>query len=81
VRLETPYTGQPKVGEHCIVLVGKAGQDLGQMGRVTDTKAVMVEIAYRGSNEGQILYKNKRPSSLIMLEDGLEVTQHDNGMI
>jgi hypothetical protein len=81
VRLEPYCDGQPRAGEYCIIMTGKAGQDLGQMGRVTDVKPVMVEVAYRGPEEGPIVYKNKRPSSLIMLEDGLEVIQTREGII
>jgi hypothetical protein len=81
-RLDPFCDGQPRVGEQCIIMVGKAGHDLGQVGRVTDVKAVMVEVAYRGPQEnGQIVYKNKRPSSLIMLEDGLEVVQSADGIV
>jgi hypothetical protein len=71
----------PLVGDHCLVLTGKAGDDIGQMGRVTDVKAVMVEIGYRSQKSGKIVYKHKKPSSLVMLEDGLRLEQDVNGMV
>jgi hypothetical protein len=71
----------PRVGDHCLVVTGKAGDDIGQMGRVTDVKTLMVEIGYRSPRNGKIVYKHKKPSSLVMLEDGLRLEQDKNGMV
>jgi hypothetical protein len=71
----------PQIGEHCLVLTGKMGDDIGQMGWVTDVKAVMVETGYRSQKSGKIVYKHKKPSSLLMLEDGLMLEQDRNGMV
>jgi hypothetical protein len=64
------------------IVVGKARQDLAQTGQVIDVKAVMVKLAsYWGLQGNKIVYKNKWPSSLIMLEEGLEVVQSKNGIM
>jgi hypothetical protein len=65
----------PKVGQRCLVVTGESGQDVGQMGQVTRVMAVMMEIAYRHGQDGQVRVRRKRPSSIIMLEDGLELAQ------
>jgi hypothetical protein len=69
----------PEVGTRCIVMAGNAGQDCGQMAKVTDQKIQMVGIKYRESNRRRLEYKVKRPSSLIMLEIGLTVKQDIHG--
>jgi hypothetical protein len=61
----------PAVGTHCIIMVGDARRDLGQMARINDRKAKMVEVIYRGAKNRRMEHKMKRPSSLVMLEDGL----------
>jgi hypothetical protein len=38
----------PRIGEQCLVMKGKAGDDEGQVGVVTDRKRCMVEIAFQG---------------------------------
>jgi hypothetical protein len=71
----------PEVGAQCIVVVGNARQDLGQMAQVTQRKTKMVEIQYRGTKNRRLDHKMKHPSSLIMLEDGLTVTQDEHGTV
>jgi hypothetical protein len=51
------------IGTHCIMVVEDARQDLGQMAQVSDRKAKMVEIIYRGAHNRQMDHKMKRPSS------------------
>jgi hypothetical protein len=71
----------PEVGARCLVVVGNARQDLGQMAQVTQRKTKMVEIQYRGTKNRRLEHKTKHPSSLIMLEDGLTVVQDDHGTV
>jgi hypothetical protein len=71
----------PKVGQRCLVVTGESGQDVGQMGRVTRVMAVMMEIAYRHGRDGLVRIRRKRPSSVIMLEDGLELAQEPDGTV
>jgi len=71
----------PDVGTRCIVIVGNARQDVGQMAEVTDQKVHMVGIQYRGAKNRRLEYKVKRPSSLIMLEAGLTVKQDKHGTV
>jgi hypothetical protein len=70
----------PALGTHCIVMVGTK-QDVGQMAQVTDHKAQMVGIKYRGSKNRRMDYKVKRPSSLIMLQAGLTMEQDAQGTV
>ena len=71
----------PKVGQRCLVVTGESWQDVGQMGRVTRVMAVMMEIAYRHGQDGLVRIRRKRPSSVIMLEDGLELAQEPDGTV
>ena len=71
----------PRVGQQCLVMVGDSGRDIGQVGQVTGVKAVMMEIAYRHGPSGQVRRKHKRPSSVILLEDGLELAQNLDGTV
>ena len=61
----------PDVGTHCIVMVGNARQEVGQLAQVTHQTAKMVEIQFRGSKKRRLEQKRKQPSALIRLEDGL----------
>jgi hypothetical protein len=71
----------PEVGTHCIVVVGNARQDIGQMAQVIERKTKMVEIQYRGRKNRRLERKTKQPSSLIMLEDGLTMMQDAHGTV
>ena len=51
------------------------------MGQVTEVKVKMMEIAFRSSQNGYLQYKQKRPSSVIMLEDGLKLVQEEDGTV
>jgi hypothetical protein len=68
----------PRIGEQCLVMKGKAGDDEGQVGVVTDRKRCMVEIAFQGP-KGDIRRKLKRPGTLIFLKKGVTVKQDRNG--
>jgi hypothetical protein len=71
----------PDVGTHCIVMVGNARQEVGQLAQVTHQTAKMVEIQFRGSKNRRLEHKRKHPSSLIMLEDGLTLKQDVHGTV
>jgi hypothetical protein len=71
----------PAVGTHCIIMVGDARRDLGQMARINDRKSKMVEVIYRGAKNRRMEHKMKRPSSLVMLEDGLTMRQDAQGTV
>jgi hypothetical protein len=81
MRLEPRGNVLPEVGTRCIVMVGNAKQDLGQMAEVTDQKVHMVGVKYRGAKNRRLEYKVKRPSSLVMLETGLTVKQDKHGTV
>jgi hypothetical protein len=80
-RMRPRGNAMPAVGTHCIVIVGDAKQDLGQMAQVSSRKSKMVEIKYRGKQDRRMDYKMKRPSSLIMLEEGLVLQQDVDGTV
>jgi hypothetical protein len=71
----------PEVGTRCLVVVGNAQQDLGQMAQVTQQKTRMVEIQFRGVKNRRLEHKTKQPSSLIMLEEGLTLKQDAHGTV
>jgi hypothetical protein len=80
-RMRPRGNAMPAVGTHCIVIVGDARQDLGQMAQVSSRKSKMVEIKYRGKQDRRLDHKMKRPSSLIMLEEGLVLQQDTDGTV
>ena len=80
-RMETRGNRLPKVGTHCLVIVGNVTQDVGQMAEVTKVTVKMVEIKFRGSRNKQWEHKLKRPNSLIMLETGLTMVQDAHGTV
>jgi hypothetical protein len=80
-RMEPPGNRLPKVGTHCLVIVGNMTQDVGKMAQVTKVTAKMVEIKFRGSRNKQLEHKLKRPNSLIMLETGLTMVQDVHGTV
>jgi hypothetical protein len=71
----------PEVGAHCIIIVGNTRQDVGQLAQVTEQKAQMVQVQYRGAKNRRLESKLKRPSSLIMLEKGLTMKQDRYGTV
>jgi hypothetical protein len=71
----------PSIGQACLIVKGKTGVDEGQVGVVSDTAAAMVWVTYRHDHHGRRVSKLKRPSSLIMLDPGVVVSQDDNGTI
>jgi hypothetical protein len=71
----------PLVGQQCVIVNGDRGRDIGQMGVVTEVKAVMMEITFRHGRDGRMQKGLKRPGSVIMLEDGLELVQGQDGTV
>jgi hypothetical protein len=63
-------------GKHvwCLVITRRRVQEEGHMGIVTNQSAVMVDVSYTHLC-GEVITKRKRPSSLVLLEAGLMVTQ------
>ena len=70
-----------KVGAHCIIIVGNARQDVGQLAQVTEQTAQMVRVQDRGAKNRRLESKLKRPNSLIMLEKGLTMKQDEYGTV
>ena len=81
MRVEPRGNVLPEVGTRCVVMVGNAQQDFGQMAEIVDQKSQMVGIQYRGAKNRRLEYKMKRPSSLMMLEEGLTVRQDIHGTV
>jgi hypothetical protein len=78
---ESPRRAGPRVGDQCVILSGKVGRDVGQQGRVTEIKPVMVEVEYQEYQSDRIVCKNKRQSSLLMLEKGLQIVRDRKGTL
>jgi hypothetical protein len=72
---------KPRVGQVCLVMKGRAGEDEGQMAVVTGSRKVMVEIAWKGETAGLPIRKLKHPQSLVMLEEGLVLEQMADGVV
>jgi hypothetical protein len=70
----------PEVGQVCLVLRGDERKDVGQECVVTKQSAARVHISFRDKN-GRQATKLKHPASLILLEDGLHVTQDAHGCV
>ena len=70
----------PSVGQGCLVLRGVEGHDLGQPAIVTMQTKARVRILYIGA-DGRPASKLKQPSSLILVEDGLEMVQDEHGFV
>ena len=71
----------PKIGDQWLILVGKTGQDIGQQGRVMEIKPVMMEVEYQECHGKKMKVKNKRPSSLLMLENRVEIVRDRKGTL
>ena len=72
---------KPSVGQICLVMKGKVGEDEGQMAVITGTRKVMVEIAWKSDAAGRHRRKLKQPQSLVMLEEGLVVQRASDGSV
>jgi hypothetical protein len=70
----------PRVGQVCLVLHGAEGRDLGQQAVVIAQTRARVRIAYR-ERDGRRGEKLKHPNSLVLLEDGLEIAQDEQGFV
>jgi hypothetical protein len=66
------------LGVCVVVLKGEVRNDIGQMAIVSRIAGSQVEISYRGP-AGQLLTRRKSPSSLIRLEEGLELVINEDG--
>jgi hypothetical protein len=79
-RVEPRGNMLPTVGEYCFIINGREGDDKGQLGQVSELKLAMIEVKYVGA-DNSFTYKLKKPSSLIMLENGLTLTQNRVGTV
>jgi hypothetical protein len=70
----------PAVGLCCLILKGVEQQDVGQEAVVTKRTKAMVRVTYL-ERDGRQASKMKHPGSLVLLEDGLHVTQDHNGFV
>ncbi len=70
----------PEVGQGCFVMRGDDKKDLGQEAVVTKQTASQVHITFRDGNRRQAT-RVKHPGSLVLLEDGLHVSQDASGFI
>jgi purine nucleoside phosphorylase len=70
----------PEVGQGCFVVRGKEANDMGQEAVITKRTASRVHIAYRDKN-GRQATRLKHPGSLVLLEDGLHVSQDADGFV
>jgi hypothetical protein len=70
----------PPVGQACLILHGVEGRDLGQQAVVTAQTKARVRVAYQERN-GRRGEKLKHPNSLVLLEDGLEIAQDEQGFV
>jgi hypothetical protein len=80
-RMEPRGNQLPDIGAHCVIVVGNAKQEVGQLAQITEQKAQMVQVQYRGARNRRLESKLKRPSSLIMLEKGLTMRQDEYGTV
>ena len=72
---------RPSVGQLCLVMVGRAEHDQGQMGIVSRQTACMVEVSNRAKDGTHAVSHLKRPSSLVVLEPGLVLIHEKNGSV
>jgi hypothetical protein len=70
----------PPVGQRCLVLRGEEGHDLGQPAIITMQTRARVWVAYLDS-KGRKVSKVKVPSSLMLLEDGLDIVRDEDGFV
>lgn len=69
------------VGRHVVVMAGDPYDELGQMGTVVSRTAATVTILYRNDRRGGPYTKRKKASSLLWLEEGLELFQSTKGTV
>jgi hypothetical protein len=67
------------LGSRVLVLKGLADKDWGQVAIVSRIAGSLVEISYRGCT-GDIETRRKQVSSLIRLQEGLELITGDDGL-
>ena len=72
---------RPELGQKCLIMKGKAGDDEGQVGIISDRTAAMVHVTYASDQHGGRTSKLKRPSSLIMLDPDVTLVQKKDGTI
>ena len=60
---------------------GKAGDDEGQVGIISDRTAAMVHVTDASDRHGGRTKKLKRPSSLIMLDQNVTLVQEKDGTV
>ena len=70
----------PPIGQGCLILRGVEGHDLGQAAVIVSQTTAGVRVAFVDSN-GRQVSKLKVPSSLMPMEDGLEVVQDIDGYV
>ena len=66
------------LGARVLVLKGETRNDIGQMAIISRIVGSQVEISYRGPT-GTIRTRRKQRSSLIRMEDGVELAINDSG--
>ena len=66
------------LGARVLVLRGETRNDIGQMAIISRIVGSQVEISYRGPT-GTIRTRRKQRSSLIRMEDGVELAINDSG--
>ena len=70
----------PHIGQVCLILHGVEGRDQGQQAVVTAQTKARVWVAYRERN-GRQGEKLKHPNSLVLLEEGLGISQDKRGFV
>jgi hypothetical protein len=70
----------PSIGHTCLIMKGKSGVDEGQMGVIKAHTVVMVEVVFKDKN-GKETSKLERPSSLMIIEQGIIIHQDMKGTV
>ena len=70
----------PNVGQVCLVIRGEETKYMGQEAIVTQQTAARVQITYL-DKDGQQATRVKHPGSLMLLEEGLHVSQDAQGSV
>jgi hypothetical protein len=81
VRVGARGNTRPAVGQVCLVVVGNAHDELGQVGVVIGRTPAMVEMMVQPTSGVRCVSLLKRPSSLILLEAGLTLVQDPDGSV
>jgi hypothetical protein len=77
-RLRNGQEPELPLGARVLVLKGEARNDVGQMAIISGMTRSQVEISYRGPT-GLIRTRRKQQSSLIRMEEGVELVIDDDG--